>query len=190
MNSDRDPRVLNRTSRIFYAIKKVFESYIGYLVLLAIVLGQRHQNSIKSNDIMCLYYTERVESALVGMESSQRGYLFAGDPDMQKDFTIYKAGWLTWSKNLAKALDGDKTESVRFHEAQSLADAKIAEMETTISMFNSGRKDDALRFVLTHQGQRFMTEIREILREIRSEKEIEALSVMSYSGLPGWPWSN
>jgi len=167
-------------ARFFNALKYVSERYFGYLFLGLLVWAQWHQARIKSSALITLYYAESVEGALTALETNQRGFLYTGDPTLYTEYLESKAKYTIASKHLEQVLDKEDAEDARrFREIEKTIKSKIDEMDQTIAFYRSGKQEAARKLVLSRQGQRYMTAIRDVLAEIRATKEIKAISAMN-----------
>lgn len=173
------PDGVRHFARFFSILKYISERYLGYLFLGALVWGQWHQAKIKSSALITLYYAEATEESLTSMETNQRGYLYIGDPDLYVEYVKSKAQYMIASRHLDQAITDDPEESRRFADIESTVNAKITEMDQTISFYRSGKQEAARQLVLSRQGQRYMEEIRRVLSEIRATRELKAISAMN-----------
>ena len=160
-------------------MKYLSERYFGYVFLGVLVWAQWHQAKIKSAALITLYYASSTEESLTSLETNQRGYLYTGDPELYTAYIESKARYVTASRHLEQVLDDDPEESVRFQQVEKTIQSKIAEMDQTIAFYRAGKQEDARKLVMSRQGQRYMTSIREVIGEIRATKEIRAISAMN-----------
>lgn len=179
LNNPALPAEVRSFARFFSTLKYLSERYFGYLFLGVLVWAQWHQAKIKSAALITLYYTEATEESLTSIETNQRGYLYTGDVDLYTDYVKAKAKYLVASRHLEQVLDTDPDDLKRLQNIEGVIQSKIDEMDHTIALYRAGKEDDARRLVLTRQGQRYMTVIREVLAEIRTTKEIKAISAMN-----------
>ena len=108
---------------------------------------------------------------LLDVETGQRGYLLTGDP---KYLEPYKA-----SREILESEFDEVFSQVVFSKELSLQMAqlrapmalKLAELEETIDLHQSGRHDEALKLVRTDRGQQFMTELRERINALLLHSE-------------------
>jgi CHASE3 domain sensor protein len=185
INNPALPPEVRKFARAFQLLKYVAERYLGYLVLGVLVWAQWHQSRIKSAALITLYYAESTEGAITNLETNQRGFLYTGDPDLLEEYIKSKAEYLTASHHLENALADDPDDCRRLREIESVVKSKIDEMDQSIRLYRSGNEEAARQLVLTRQGQRYMTAIRRVLNDIRTTREIRAISAMdNVIGIP------
>ena len=109
-------------------------------------------------------------AALRRAESGQRGYLVTGRQDYLEDYRIGVRRNRELGEQLAGLLAEDPPRREQFQRLQPLVNRKLAEMENTVSMKESGRGIAALALLETDQGLHVMTEISNIIRGMMDEE--------------------
>ncbi len=110
-----------------------------------------------------------VTKDLTDMETGQRGYLLTGDTSYLQPYTDAKN---RIESNLAALRKGlaNRSDSEREIESQleSLAGAKLAEMEHSINLRERGYRHRAFMLVASNEGQEYMDKARGLLTSLSS----------------------
>jgi PAS domain S-box-containing protein len=148
--------------------------------------------------------SETLLSTLTEAETGQRGYLLTGNAVYLAPYTAARARLSAEFAQLwaLPQMQGDAAR--RLEAAQTLARAKMAEIEQTIALAQAGHRRDALKLVKTGEGRRIMDALRVQLAGLKPEGDAElqsqraratsawpragvvALGVMSSALLIGW----
>ena len=104
------------------------------------------------------------------METGQRGYLLTGDASYLRPFIDGKAKLSAHFSRLRSGLTTNFSRQERSLEAQleSVAQAKIAEMEETIRLRQQGYRHRALLLVNSNRGKELMDQARTALNALSS----------------------
>ncbi|WP_144860134.1 CHASE3 domain-containing protein [Mesorhizobium sp. J18] len=138
---------------------------IGALALLAIVgtniwlVGQAQNyfnNVIQARDVRSA--ATDLRKSLQDMEAGQRGYLLTDDARYLEPYQASRSKIAAQYEALEKALIPYPQYHERFRDLVSALDQKIAEIETTISLYQDGRQAEAIGIVRTDRGKRLMDE--------------------------------
>lgn len=160
----------------------IVEKNFGYLVLLGVLIYQTHaaseRGSKRAQALSALYYADQVEKSIVLAESAQRGYLVTGDTDLRTDFIRSQAAYNVWLIRLRASFNRDARDTQKIEHVDELAKEKFAGMQKTVDLYDSGKAQSAKQIVESHEGQRYMRDIRDELADLRAAKEIDALSTM------------
>jgi len=158
---------------------------VGALALLAIVatniwLVGRAQNYfndvVQARDVRIAAVDLR--NSLQDIETGQRGYLLTGDARYLEPYKSAREEIAAQYEALEKALAPYPQYAGRFRELVTAVDQKIAEMETTISLYQEGRQAEAIGVIRTDRGRRLMDEANLIFDGI-----IEASDRRTIAGL-------
>jgi CHASE3 domain sensor protein len=107
---------------------------------------------------------------LTDMESGQRGFLLTGDDTYLQPYSEAKGRVETNFVALRAALTNRRDEQSLVSELASLASAKQAEMERTISLRQRGYRLRSFRVVDTNEGKDYMDKIRSIVSSLASSE--------------------
>ena len=112
----------------------------------------------------------QLQTVLTDGETGQRGYLLTGRDE-------YLQPYLSAKEQLPAAIDRveqiagpDSTQFARMQQLRRLADAKFAELQSTIDRRKNGQLPESLAIVNNGGGASLMAEIRVILQDARSEE--------------------
>ena len=106
---------------------------------------------------------------IVNAESAQRGYLITSNKNYLNPFQNGKAK-AQWSLNKLQELTiSDPTQQEMLSALETLIDKKFSEMQTTIDLHFSGRKDESTALVNTNEGIELMERVRSILQSLNDD---------------------
>jgi two-component sensor histidine kinase len=135
----------------------------GLLALIGIVaatfwLSQRAQQYAQDVTAMRDVRVSAVElrSALLTAESSQRGYLFSGNPIYLAPFDSANVTARREAGDLQQSIAGHPRFREMIGQLSSIVEAKIKEMEETIALKYDGRDTEAMDLFLTNRGKSLM----------------------------------
>lgn len=111
-----------------------------------------------------------VEARISEAESSQRGYLLTEDPGYLRQFSDASADVSTRLRNLKQLVADNSAQVRRLLIIESLSRRKVAELDSTIKLVRSGKRDAALSVVRTRYSDSLMTSIRSSLRSMTDEE--------------------
>lgn len=102
-------------------------------------------------------------------ESGQRGYFLTANRDYLDRYNDSMSKIYPTLEAVTEALKGHPAQQVELLNLRSVIGAKIGEMTNTISLFESGRRDDAMAIVRSNQGKVLMDQIRTSIAAIWTE---------------------
>jgi CHASE3 domain sensor protein len=111
-----------------------------------------------------------VEARISEAESGQRGYLLTDDPAYLQQFTDASKDVRTRLYNLRQLLADNSAQVRRLLIIESLSRRKVAELDSTIKLARSGKREAALAVVRTRYSDSVMTAIRSSLRAMTEEE--------------------
>lgn len=155
---------------------------IGGFVLLLIVLAvsalitRRQLNLQIENQIwvshsrQVLFELSQAESLLNEAETGQRGYLYTGNAKYLAPYTSAIAQIEPHLNNLAQLTSDNAEQQVHIAALRGLVQKKSSELASTISLYQSGRRDEAETLVLSDAGMLIMNDIRKRLHDMEQEE--------------------
>ena len=155
---------------------------VGFALLIAISFATMLLVNRAGDDAVRLAQTLDVQDKLSNIllivrrgESSQRGYLFTGQPSYLDEYREAEPETRRTIADL-KALTKDNPARQRMLDAASeLVREKFAEMAKSIELAESGRRDEARNLVQGGAGRDLMTELRKLIEDaIADESRIAA----------------
>ena len=141
---------------------------VGATPVVLLVLGglMLHQMDVQSTTagkltqaVRAQTLGEEARSALLAIETGQRGYLLTGNDSYLEPYREGQAALEPLSEALTEALSGDPEQAARLVAVAGLAGHKLNEMSRTLSLRREGRIDDALEVVTQDRGRRLMVEL-------------------------------
>jgi PAS domain S-box-containing protein len=161
--------------------RKRFSVVVGFgllvIVLAANTLITRRQLAIQTNNQVWVTHSREVllevsqtESLIKDAETGQRGFLYTGDP---KYLAPYNRAINEVEPNIEKLtqLTADNPrQQARISELRNLAQAKLKELAQTISLYRSGKPEQAKALVLSDAGLFLMNDIRRLVDEMAQEE--------------------
>ena len=120
-----------------------------------------------------------IRTTVVDAETSQRGFLLTGKETYLEPFERAKTRIGEDLKALKETtaampeLSGDAAKIVK------LVEVKMRELERTLDLAKSGRRDDALALVNSDEGLRYMDELRDTLKIVIDRAELRVRGSMA-----------
>ena len=110
-----------------------------------------------------LFRSANFDKQLVDAETGQRGFLLTDSPSYLEPYYTGRQGATERLNKLKFLTHSDDAQQQRLEEIQGLMQQKFAELQETIDLATSGRKDQALALVKTDEGKQLMDDMRPIL---------------------------
>ena len=117
-----------------------------------------------------LEHIAAVMSQLKDAETGQRGYVITGDEAFLEPYHTGSGGVLATIKDLRKLTADNPNQQKRIDAAESLVNAKLAELKQTVDLRRAGNVDETVKIVRGGEGKRFMDDLRGILDEMDNEE--------------------
>jgi PAS domain S-box-containing protein len=128
-----------------------------------------------------LFDVEQTESLLKDAETGQRGFLITGDHGYLAPYSSAVSRIEPHIDELARMTADNPAQQQRVAQLRALADLKLKELAYTISLYQSGKKDEARAAVLSHLGKSYMDQIRRVTDQMeREEWSLEADRMGNY----------
>ena len=154
----------------------------GFALLLLLLAGnawvirrqvdsQVENHAWFSHSQQVLFELSQTESLIKDAETGQRGYLYTEDPQYLGDYQ--NAVHLVAPKidKMAQLTADNPRQQERVARLRALSQAKLHELTQTISLFQSGKRDDAKALVLSDEGLLLMNDIRKVNGEMVGEEQ-------------------
>ena len=114
---------------------------------------------------------QRIQSAVIGAETGQRGYLLTGEESYLAPY-LNAGPELTSEQRRLKALTIDNPQQQqRLTLIEKLIDEKLTEMQRTITLRRAGETQSAMAMVRTDRGRALMEQIRALIMEMNDEEQ-------------------
>jgi signal transduction histidine kinase/CheY-like chemotaxis protein len=153
----------------------------------ALVLWTAQVQGLVSHTFEVRAEARRLVSALQDAETGQRGYLLTNQESFLGPFTSALGTLRPTFDELRRLTVDNWQQQERLARVLPLIDAKIDELERTITLSRSGHLDQAIEIVKTARGRDLMEEIRSIFtdfteseRTLLTEREETAASLRNY----------
>ena len=162
------------------------KTLIGFLlaviavVIIALLSYQSLQATtgsaaILSRSIESLGRLESLLSTLKDAETGQRGFLLTGEESYLAPYTDAKEALPDEIRAMRALLVGRPEQQRRLDALESIANLKMAELESTVAARRSGKPEAALATVRTDRGKIYMDRIRTAIDEMESaERQVIA----------------
>jgi signal transduction histidine kinase len=159
---------------------------IGFVILAGMIGGVLWFVASEQMNAQAIRRSLEVESGLAGMlsllreaETGQRGFLLTGDDDYLEPYRTASARFDTQLSELGVRLAGDPVQARALDDFRHVARAKLDELGSTISLYQSGSKNEAMTVVRAGSGKAYMDQAREIIdrmlaREERTQSDLRA----------------
>ena len=107
---------------------------------------------------------------MVDAETGQRGFLLTDSPTYLEPYYTGREGAKRRLDRLESLTRDNEAQQQRLGEIRGLMQQKFAELQETIDLTTSGRKDRALALVKTDEGKQLMDDMRPILYDFTEEE--------------------
>jgi signal transduction histidine kinase/DNA-binding response OmpR family regulator len=114
---------------------------------------------------------EQINSQVMALESSNRGFLITGDPSFLDLFHTAQARLPEQCRALAVLISDNPRQVANTAHLRELIDAKLAVADATLSLARQGDFPGAFQRVKSGQGKRIMDEIRTQINSMESEED-------------------
>jgi CHASE3 domain sensor protein len=111
-----------------------------------------------------------VEARMSEAESGQRGYLLTGQPSFLAPYTAATKDVRSRLANLRRLLSDNSAQLRRLLMIESLSRTKLAELDSTIRLERTGKRELAVSIVKTSHSDSLMTAIRTGLQGMTDEE--------------------
>jgi signal transduction histidine kinase len=108
---------------------------------------------------------------MLDAETGQRGYLLTGDSSYLEPYTRAQARAAADLAQLRRTEQGNAAIKPMLDDMAKVANQKLAELALTISLAQSGRRDEALAEVRTNHGKIYMDQTRRLMGAIIDDAE-------------------
>jgi signal transduction histidine kinase len=127
-------------------------------------------HTLEVNTTIVLY-----QGALRRAESGQRGYLLTGDPAYLADYEIGARRLWEIYPDLERLIADNPEQQQKLAGLQPLVQAKMQELDETIAMARSGRRDEAITLTRSNRGLDTMNAaLAQILAMLNDERRLLA----------------
>jgi CheY-like chemotaxis protein/signal transduction histidine kinase len=128
-----------------------------------------------AQSIQVLGRLEALLSTLIDAETGQRGFLLTGEEGYLEPYTDAKDALPDEIKAARGLLVNRPEQQRRLDALESIANLKMAELESTVVARRAGKADAALAMVRTHRGKIYMDRIRAAIDEMEvAERQVIA----------------
>jgi PAS domain S-box-containing protein len=144
---------------------------------------------VQISDHALLVHTEQIAQNLTEIElflddaeTGQRGFLYTGRPGYLEPYKLATSTIDRHLQTLSALTAGDPTQQANLTRLTELTHTKLAELQETITLYNSGKPEVARDLVLSDKGKALMDQIRQQIGEMqRGEDRLENDSVATYA---------
>ncbi len=155
---------------------------VGFALLIAISFATVLLVNRASDDAQRLAQTLNIQNRFANIllslrraESSQRGYLFANDENYLDDYRESEPEAKALVAELKTLTRENQARQVTLGQIDALIDTKFKEMTESITLNQSGRREDARSLVISGAGREMTAQLRAIIDDaIDDESRIAA----------------
>jgi PAS domain S-box-containing protein len=163
------------------SIHKRFSVFAGFLILLLLLAINtvilRHQLAVQVNNQGWFSHSKRLvqelrdtESLLKDAETGQRGFLYTGKPEYLAPYRFASTQIDSHLQVLAALVGDNPRQQTQVADLRVLVHQKLAEVEETISLFQSGNTSGAKAVVMSDNGFLIMEKIRTLVGRMEQEE--------------------
>jgi CHASE3 domain sensor protein len=103
-----------------------------------------------------------LQRGLTDAETNQRGYLLVGAEELLGPYARARDLVRAELADVRQLTRDNPRQQARLDTLERVAGARVAFLDTTVTLFRAGRRDDAVRLVATGRGRRLMDEARRV----------------------------
>lgn len=175
--------------RATYKRFSVISGFVILLIVLAVnTLITRHKVGEQIEEHAWVVHTEQVvlelrqiESLLRDAETGQRGFLYTGDPKYLAPYGLAAGQVDSHIQKLAELTADNPRQQPRIALLRKLAHDKLNELALTVSLYRSGRPEEARKVVLSDAGLSMMEDIQAMVNQmVQEETSLLAKRTQSY----------
>jgi CheY-like chemotaxis protein/signal transduction histidine kinase/CHASE3 domain sensor protein len=155
------------------------KSLVGFLLAVAAVaiIALLSYQSLQATTASAANLTQTIEvlgrlesllSTLIDAETGQRGFLLTGEESYLAPYTDAKDALPEEIKSMRALLVNRPEQRRRLDALESLANLKMAELDSTVTQRRAGKPDAALAIVRTDRGKIYMDRIRAAASEMEA----------------------
>jgi PAS domain S-box-containing protein len=171
---------------------KRFGVIAGFSVLLILITGnafltkrqidvQRGVESWVSHTHEVLFDLKQTEVLLLEAESGKRAYLYTGADEYLDSYHAAVSRIDLQIDVVAKLTADNPRQQATIPGLRNLANAKVAEMEQTIALYQAGQADAARNLILTDTSRRTMDGIEQTITRMENEEiRLESIRTAAY----------
>jgi CheY-like chemotaxis protein/CHASE3 domain sensor protein len=126
--------------------------------------------ALATRTLQAMQQLELVAFLVTDAETGQRGYLLTGEERYLEPYRTARTQILTELVNLRRLYAGDPTQARRDELLEKLVGEKMAELDQTIDLMRSAKKEEALAAVRTDRGKGTMDAIRGLVRQMETDE--------------------
>ncbi|RCJ19955.1 ATPase [Nostoc sp. ATCC 43529] len=174
--SDRRKQAHKVRKQFLTRIAQGFGLALTILVLIATLSYQSTEvliNTSKNllNTQMTINALEELLSNIKDAETGQRGYILTGNDAYLEPYQIAVVKLAPEIQQLRKLIADDPQQLSQINTIEPLIVAKLNELKKTIDLRQRQGLDGALEVIKTDQGNNFMSDIRNIIREMENKEQ-------------------
>jgi PAS domain S-box-containing protein len=117
-----------------------------------------------------LFELSQTESLIKDAETGQRGFLYTGDSKYLGPYESAISQIQPHIEHLAQLTSDNPRQQMRVSQLRSLSQAKLDVVAQTITLYRSGRPDEAKKLVISDKGLNLMIAIRHTIAEMSHEE--------------------
>ena len=171
---------------------KRFSVITGFVLLMIVLVAnaiitrrqldvQLYNQALLARTRQVLFELSQTESLLKDAETGQRGYLYTGDPKYLAPYNLAVVQIEPQLEDVAKVTGGNPRQQARISVLRSLTHEKLNELGQTISLYRSGRPEEAKALVLSDSGLLTMDAIRKQIGDMAQDEEsLDAVRSAAY----------
>jgi PAS domain S-box-containing protein len=162
-------------------VYKRFSIILGFSVLMVLLTTNtiitRHLLAVQISDQAWVSHTQQIltqvaqiQSLLANAETSERAYIYTGDPNYLGPYDLAVDQLDANFKRLEQLTVDNPAEQARIVKLRSLVQTKIEILSTTILLLQSGYPDYANEKVVSERGRLLLASINNMLNEVTREE--------------------
>ncbi|MDQ6737924.1 MAG: CHASE3 domain-containing protein [Gemmatimonadota bacterium] len=153
---------------------------VGLASLYALRQSSNAAASVQHSELVRVQL-ERTLTTMLNAETGQRGYLLTQNRSYLEPYDSARIETQHEVSTLHELTASDGAQTIRVDSLERVMDAKLTAMDQTVSLTESGRRDSAMKILLTGYGAGLTDRIRHLIAEMeRSESTLLAQRTSNY----------
>jgi signal transduction histidine kinase/CheY-like chemotaxis protein/CHASE3 domain sensor protein len=152
----------------------VMAGFAAAVIAVILMAGVSYQAQTKSNSaanavtqgVELIVQIENLLSSAKDTETGQRGFLLTGEEGYLEPFMSGKSAIDTELERIRVLTADNPEQQQRLDRLRGLISAKLAELQSTITLKRAGKSEEALGIVRTDRGKVLMDQIRSLIQDI------------------------
>ena len=161
-------RTLRLTRLATVSTLGVIALLVNSIVAFQALRGVRHSDQVVEHSNLVRRHIQQLQTVMTDAETGQRGFMLTNDEGYLQPYRNARTRAAELLQTITADNVGDPAQTQRIAQLRPLVEAKLRELEETITLRREQGIEAAGRVVQTHLGKSFMDQIRAVLAQMES----------------------